>query len=359
MGSERPSHAAWCSRFVRPLVVAAVALPLLGWPPAASAQTPEAPDAGASADDRATARMLAEQADQKLEAGDVRGALELFQRADAIFPAPTLKLAAARAMVRLGQLIEAHELLLAIARTEIPRMAPAPWGAARDAARQEAAALAPRIPRVEVHLEGPGADASPVVLLDGRRIPSESLDVPRPINPGSHRLRAEAPGHRPAEQTIQMAEGELYRISLKLLAEAPATRASASASVGVRPVPTAPSVDSGSSSSALVPWVGFSVAGVGLLTGVVTGLIVRARVSDIKDQCDGNTCRPSLQDDADRARTLANVSNVSFVLAAVGAGVGLYGLLAGPSDPPPSPGKTTLRWRLDLGPGAAMVRGSF
>ncbi|RYE87685.1 MAG: hypothetical protein EOO75_14165 [Myxococcales bacterium] len=166
-------------------------------------------------------------------------------------------------------------------------------------------------------------------------------------------------GHVPAEQTIQMAEGEALRLTLKLVPTPPVARpaVSASSAVVLRPGRPADSAAVPSLGPTLM-WVGFSVGGAALLTGTITGLMSSSRTSDIKDQCAGNVCPASLSGEADSARTLATVSNVSFALAAVGVGVGLYGLFTTPDAPAAAP-STARRWRLDVGPGAALVRGSF
>src|ERR1051325_8916070 len=55
------------------------------------------------------ARALAAQGSQAFERRDFAQALELFQRASAIIPAPTITLMEARTLVELGRLVEAVE----------------------------------------------------------------------------------------------------------------------------------------------------------------------------------------------------------------------------------------------------------
>lgn len=306
-----------------------------------------------SAQDRATARLLAEEADKKLEAGDAKGALELFQRADAIYPAPTLKLATARALLLLGQFIEAHELLLDVSRSEPQKNEPPPWSAARDSARAEAEAVAPKIPRIEILLENiDPADPTLVVMLDGRRLPRASFGVVRPINPGKHLVHAEARGFIPTDQKIQMGEGEHYKLTLKLFPEAAAPGSTARAPAAR--ASARPAAEPGSKALAIA---GFSGAGVMAGVGSVLGLMVLSRVNDIKKDCTlppANACPQSRRADADRAGTLATASNVAFALSAVGLGVGIVGLLTGPGDRPKNESV-----RLTVGPGGVGVGGQF
>ena len=55
------------------------------------------PAGAQTAEERASARMLAEQADKKLADNDLPGAIDLFAKAYSIVPAPTLRLAQGRA----------------------------------------------------------------------------------------------------------------------------------------------------------------------------------------------------------------------------------------------------------------------
>jgi hypothetical protein len=321
---------------------------------------------GPSAQDRATARLLAEEADKKQEAGDLAGALELFQRADAIYPAPSLKVAIARVLVKQSKIIEAHELLLDVARSAPQKEEPAVWASAREAARQEAEALAPRVPRIEISLLGLDRDVVPTVLLDGKRIPNASIGVVRLINPGAHRVRAEAEGYLPAEQLIQMAEGEHYRLTLKMLRE-PTPVASAPVSA---PKKSGSSIPSGSSLPPRPPpqeqgggkglmIVGFASGGAFLVAGSVLGLMVRSRVQDIKEDCvlSGGACPLSRRPDADAAERLALASNITFGLAAAGVGLGVYGwLTSGSSAAATSRGPS---WRVGVGPGSVALGGQF
>lgn len=312
-----------------------------------------------SAQDRATARLLAEEADKKVESGDIKGALELFRRADAIFPAPSLKVAIAGLLAKDKLIIEAHELLLDVARGEPQPGEPPIWASARESARQQAEALAPRIPRIEILLEGIPARVPRTVTLDGRRIPNESLGVVRPINPGVHQVKAEAEGYLPSEQKIEMAEGEHYKLTLKMFREA-APEASATASSSPPPQATGkPSATAPASGGRPLVIVGFASAGVFLAAGSVLGWMVSSRVDDIKKDCTlpGGACPVSRRSDADSAERLAIASNLSFGLAAAGVGLGIFGLLSRPDAS--SSARTQPSIRLGVGPGSVALGGIF
>ena len=64
-----------------------------------------------------------------------------------------------------------------------------------------------------------GNDA-PQVTLDGVAVPVAALGVKRPVDPGRHVIRAEAPGFAPSEVTVVVAEGKTETAVVDLLLEA-------------------------------------------------------------------------------------------------------------------------------------------
>jgi hypothetical protein len=82
---------------------------------------------------------------------------------------------------------------------------------------------------------------------------------------------------------------------------------------------------------------------------------------DVKDQCDepSRTCPTAAESDLDATRTLAMVSNVGFVVGALGGGMVLATFLM---DSPPERASKSRRSptaRPVLGVGYAGVRGTF
>ncbi|KYF83616.1 hypothetical protein BE11_25145 [Sorangium cellulosum] len=77
--------------------------------------------------------------------------------------------------------------------------------------------------------------------------------------------------------------------------------------------------------------MGFSVGAAGLMVGAVAGALTLARSGALAEVCADDRCPPSRRGDLSTARTLANVSNAGFAVLAVGAGVGVAGLLMLPS----------------------------
>jgi hypothetical protein len=105
--------------------------------------------------------------------------------------------------------------------------------------------------------------------------------------------------------------------------------------------------------SILVP-IGFTVAGVGVLTGGVLGGLALSKMSDVKDQCPNKSCPPG-NSAYGSANGLATGADVAFGIAAAGAVLGVIGLLVGePAKEHPNEGAT-----LWIGPGSLGVGGQF
>jgi hypothetical protein len=103
-------------------------------------------------------------------------------------------------------------------------------------------------------------------------------------------------------------------------------------------------------------WIGFGVAGVGAAVGSVTGLMMFSKRSDLESGCTADKlCPPPTHDDYASAYTMATISTVSFIVAGVGAAVGLYGLVSG--KPSRKTGAVVVEpW---AGVAAGGLRGSF
>ena len=201
-----------------------------------------------SPQDRATARNAAEEADKKLAAKDYDGALELFTRADALVPAPTLKVQIGHVQVLRGKLLEAQQAFLDASRAPVQPNESASWAKARDEAAREAAAIKPRVAAVTITVEGPPKDRAVRVTMDGEAVNAASLGLPLAANPGKHVLHAECDGFTPTDAPIELKEGGRVPVVLRLVASgtgaavavAPATSASSSAPPPPPPAPVKP-----------------------------------------------------------------------------------------------------------------------
>ena len=296
-----------------------------------------------TAAEKETARGLVDEGDKRVESGDLEGALKAYRAAHAIMGVPTTGLEVAKTLAKLGRLTEARELAIGIASAKAQPGEPRVFVDARNEADKLAERLEPRIPSLVIEVKGTPDGANLVVRVDKVRLPSEALGLPRRVDPGKHVVSAEAAGVSPARAEITVDEGEKKPITLTLGAQADGT------SDAPRISPSAASDSGGVPPLAIVGFVG---GGVGFVVGSLAGIGSLAKASSAKLGCRGNVCPLRNQADADASTTLANVSDVGFAFALVGAGVGIYALVTQKPAAPPSAKASFVPFVTPFGAGA-------
>jgi PEGA domain len=189
--------------FSAALLACASLVPSLG-----EAQAPPPSDS-----DIATARKLTVEGLAALEQKDFVRAEGAFTKADALYHAPTVSLGLARARAALGKLVGAQEAYSRVVHTTVPADASPAFVKAIEDARRELDALTPRVPSVIIQVKG---SATPKVTVDGVEVPSAALGEQRPVDPGKHVVRANAPGFAASEATVTLAEGKTETVTLEL-----------------------------------------------------------------------------------------------------------------------------------------------
>ncbi len=287
-----------------------VALALLA-PASASAQQP-------SAADLESARELYKEAKALRDKGDLRGALEKFKQAHAYGQTPVTALELGKTHMQLGELVEAREVFLSVARMKVQSDETEKSAAARQESADLAEQVRTKIPTLNVKITGVPADAQPQLTIDGAPIPVVSLSAVRKANPGAHVVVAKL-GGKEQKQDVSLAEGETKEISVALDA-ASATSSGTTAP----PPPRGGDTTTGRQISPIV-WIGAGVAVVGLGVGTVTGILALGKSSTVKKECSGTTCPKSAQSDVDSGRTDATISTIGFVAGGVGVAVAAVG----------------------------------
>jgi hypothetical protein len=325
----------------------AVALAASALPGAALAQTPSAVDV-------AQARDLFNEGMRLREKGDIPAALDKLKAANALAHTPITGLELARVYEQTGQLVEAREALLGVAREP-----PLPNESVRSKeARAEALTLAEnvraRIPTLTVKVTGV-PPATVAVSIDGASVLSEALDAPRPVDPGSHNIFARSTSGGTAQTTVDLKEGENRLAELKI-AFASGSPPEVTPASSTAPRPSSPPSGEGTVISSLV-YVGVGVAAAGLVVGGVTGTLALAKADSVNKACNGTTCPPSASGDVQTGRTFGDVSTVSFVVAGAGAVAGVIGLFL--SHPRVDDAPTGASFEPWIAPGSAGLRGWF
>jgi hypothetical protein len=308
-----------------------------------------------SAADRATARELGQDGQAALDAKNYTAAEDLFRRADALFHAPTLLLGYARAEAGLGKVVNASEAYNRVIREGVAPGGPDAFLKAVDAAKAEAPAIEARIASVTVVVSGPD---NPTVTLDDQPLPVAALGVKRPVDPGSHVVKATADGWDPATTPFTVEDAgtanatlTMTRIVVAAPAPAPAPIAPG-AGGGAAPESDRSAAGGHGSWQTTAGWVGIVAGGLGLATGAVAGGLAIGKHSTLETECKTD-CK---QADLDSYHLIGGVSTVGFIAGGVLAGAGLVLLLTAPSGSPAA-GSASVRPYVGLGSIGAV--GSF
>ncbi len=294
--------------------------------------------------ERATARDAANSGRQAFDAGQYEKAIDSFTRAESLVHAPPHLLFLARAQVKLGRLVAAHETYTKITRESLAPNAPKAFVDAHSAAESEQTSVDARLPSVTVTLQG--APASGVVVdMDGTNLPAAMIGIPLPADPGLHTFKTSGTATGDPV-TITLAEAAKQTVVLKVHssgvpAAAPGT-APAAVGVGNTDATTGPLVadaapGSGTSGLRIASYVSFGVGAVG--AGVGTFFLLKSKSSDddagkLFDQCVAisrvGDCGPirqqyeSKQSDVDSQR---NIGVASLIVGGVGVAAGVTFLI--------------------------------
>jgi hypothetical protein len=297
----------------------------------------DAPDAAATA----TARALAQEGLEHFDAGRWEAALAKFDRADAIVHAPTIRLLAGRSLEKLGRLVEANEKYLAAARSTIDAGASDAFKEAVADADKAQRALAPRIPRLVVALDG--ADAADVAAtLDGKPLPGAMIGAARPTDPGHHELVAKR-GDATVKRAVDLAEGESISVTL-VFPPSTGTVASAANPGGAQWI---------------AGWATLAAGGALLgASGVTLGLGLSAKSSLVSAwKCTSAlVCPPAASEAVTRYQALRTANTATFAIGAAALVAGVVVLATAPRAPR---AEKAARWHPWIGPGRVGIEGAF
>jgi hypothetical protein len=330
------------------LVLAAGSLP--GVRASAQAHAP-------TAQELETARTLYKEGKELRARGDLRGALEKLQAAHALGNTPVTGIELARTYVLVGQIVEAREVCLYIARMPVASDETEKSSEARLEAASLGEELRPKIPTLRVKIEGlhPGETAH--LSIDGVSVPDAALTEPQKVDPGKHTVAirvGEGAAAREARGESMVGEGQAGEVSLTVPPPPVVVRA-VPAPV---PVPETPQPHPSTTGPLLVK-IGFATAIAGGAVALLTGFTAMNKVGQLSSECNAaKQCQDGTGGASDlaTARTLATVANVALVAGTAGAVVGLIGLWRSRSTTDTVAGAGVSPW---IGVGAAGLDGRF
>lgn len=197
-------------------------------------------------------------------------------------------------------------------------------------ARDAAAALEPRVPRITLAVPEAARIDGLELRRNGVLVSPGAWNTPIPADPGEQRIEATAPGYKPWIAKLELKEGSTREVVVPAL-KSSASEPTAPATSGQAPPSTVPS-DTPSEPSSSPPWkpIALVSAGVGVVSlgiGTYFGLRASSKWNGAFDdghcRSSDDTCTPTGQEQTEDARDAAVLANVFFgagiVLTAGGA----------------------------------------
>lgn len=194
-------------------------------------------------------------------------------------------------------------------------------------ARERAARLEPRLPRLTLAVPKETDSADLDVRLDGRSLPRSAWGSAEAVDPGAHTLEATAAGGRTWSSTFTAQEGKAQRIELRwpeaAKSDAPPAAPPAPTLAVSTPRPT------GSDASSVKPLAitALGLGAIGVVVGSYAGLQVLNAKSVVNDHCTNHQCDQEGYDAASRGSTFQYVAPIAFAVGLGGIAAGSYLLL--------------------------------
>lgn len=352
----------------RASAAAAALAAIVGWTFAGHAE-----GSAASAEDIATARSLAMDGVKLSEDGNCAGAIEKFQKAEALYHTPSVLQRLGECQIKLGKLVAGTETLNRVVREVLPANAPAPFVQAQARAKELLDKTLPRIGKLKLHVDAPEG-AQLTLKIDGSPVSVASLDTDRASDPGKHVVEVSAPGYPTVTGEVTVGEGASATLSLKVEREKPKAKPDEPEPVPTKVKPKPVGDDDGEGEgedeeestpaprkkpiravdgesrgpSRVAPIIMFATAGVGIAVGTVFGLRANAKKSDLDAVCLNKACPSSADSDISGMKTDATVSTVGFGIGVAAVAIGtILWFTAGGEEP--KPGQAYVRPMLGLG----------
>jgi hypothetical protein len=240
------------------------------------------------------------------------------------------------------------------------------------AARDRAAALAPRLSKIAIAVAGGDTVAGIEVKRDGTVVGKAQWGVPLPADQGLHKVTVSAPGRKTWEQSVLVkGGGDTLTVAVPELEMAGAPAAAPPAATPAPPAPPAtplmppagavqpttderPETSGGLSAQKSGALVAGGVGVAGIVVGSIFGLKAFSKHDEAALQCDPECHDQAGMDLKAEAKSAGNISTVAFVVGAAGlAGGALLWFTAGSAK------AGTSAPRVGFGPGGILVKGAW
>jgi hypothetical protein len=276
-----------------------------------------------SATDKSTATQLFKEGRALLDSGRVSAACRKLEESQRLDPGGGTLLNLALCHEQEGRTasawVEFTEALGIAKRDDRPQRV--------EFARAHIAQLEPSLSRIVIEVP-PAADVPDLeIRRDDSVVGRAAWGSPVPVDPGDHVIEASAPGKIAWKESVVIgARGDSKSVTIPALDEVPAPGRTVTlhpAPTTAETVPSAPAPDDGKGSGSLAPaWIslGIGVAAAGV--GTYFALHALSLKDDADRACPGDMCTAQGASQNDDAIKSANFATASFIVSAVGVGLG-------------------------------------
>ena len=303
-----------------------------------------------------TAREIAKEGIDAFDSGEYQRAADRLGEAYDIVKVPTIALYRARALVKLGRLVEASELYQEATTIEGDLGKQSKQQAAQDQAKKEREELLPRIPRLKVKIVG-GSAKDVEVKVDGQAVAPQLLRAGYAVDAREHEVEGDLNGEV-VRETFTVDEGDSATVTLSFKG------------TGTRAAPEGKKRSHGGDAAEdeageqrggtqrTIGWIGIGTGAAALAVGSVAGMMSLGKKRDLDDGgCQGNDCFTDQKSDVDAHNRDILIANVGFAAGGVLAATGLTLLLTAPKrDQTEKDARHISPW---IGIGQAGIRGRF
>ena len=320
-----------------------------------------------TAQDRAAARDLFNEARKLVKAGDYASACPKLEESQRLDPGVGTLFNLADCYEHTGKTASAWSMFADAAAASRASKEPE----REKAARQRAQDIEPKLLRLSILIPPSVEVAGIEVRRDGTVLNKPMWGQAVPVDSGEHKIQVTAPGKKPWSVTITLSgEGKTETVTIpsletETLPPPPPVAPAAASSSAAPPVSTSPppavqtSPPAGNGSNQRM--IGLVAGGVGIVSLGLAGYFAystKSKLSDAEAYCVDTKCTDQkgvdLHDDAVKNADMASIFSAIGALGLVGGAV-LY--LTAPSSP--STSSASKRPFLLAGPGAIVVKGAF
>jgi hypothetical protein len=293
----------------------------------------------------AAARSLAIDGVKLAESGDCAGAVVKLTQAENLYHSQVVASRLGECEIQQGKIVEGSERLRRLLREPVPEHATPAVLSAIARAKEVLEQSAGKVASLHVDVSGPELSKT-TVKINGNVVPAAGLGVEFPVNPGGAEIEVSAEGYFTQTEQVLLTAGEKLEVSMTLKPEPPkpaieVAPVASEPAVLVGPVQntsvgSAATVEERQAPSYAPAYVSYVVGALGLGVGAYYGLSAMSDYDTLKSKCTNNICPAGESDTLESAKTKGTIATVGFGVGAGAIVLGTILLLTSGSDDEPA-----------------------